>query len=242
MTSPLKTVVVTGATGQLGRQCVHAFADGGWNVIGTGFSRANPPTIRKVDLGNEDEVLALLSSTNPQVVVHCAAERFPDRCASDPQGTRRLNVSATALLARECAARDSLLIYISTDYVFGGAPGEAPYAVDARTAPPNFYGETKLAGEEAAIREGGGRSVVLRVPVLYGDVEENSESAVNVLLDVVWNKAGKRTEMDAWSVRYPTNTADVARVLRDVAERYCREDAAALPKILQFSAEERMTK
>jgi len=47
--------------------------------------------------------------------------------------------------------------------------------------------------------------VVFRVPVLYGEVEENKESAVNVLLDTVWNKAGKgRVEMDHWSIRYPT--------------------------------------
>jgi len=47
--------------------------------------------------------------------------------------------------------------------------------------------------------------VVLRVPVLYGEVEGNKESAINVLLDTVWNKAGKgRVEMDHWSIRYPT--------------------------------------
>ena len=47
--------------------------------------------------------------------------------------------------------------------------------------------------------------MVLRVPVLYGEVEENKESAVNVLLDTVWSKAGNdRVGMDYWSIRYPT--------------------------------------
>jgi len=80
-----KTVVVTGATGLLGRQCVKAFEGAGWNTVGTGeflvvagsfawvgwcralmggwwagFSRANPPAISKVDLGNAGEVVRLL--------------------------------------------------------------------------------------------------------------------------------------------------------------------------------------
>ncbi|KAF8253163.1 NAD(P)-binding protein [Wilcoxina mikolae CBS 423.85] len=234
-----KTVVITGATGLLGRQVVRAFQDAEWNVVGTGFSRAKPPTIRKVDLGNDTEVLSLLEETKPRVVIHCAAERFPDKCASDPSGTQRLNVAATQLLAEACSARGIVLIYISTDYVFPGVPGEAPYSHDSPTNPPNFYGETKLAGEQAVLSCGG---VVLRVPVLYGEVERNGESSVNTLLDVVWNREGKTgMEMDAWSIRYPTNTEDVARVLKDIAEKY-KNGTEGLPKVLQFSSEDRMTK
>jgi len=240
---PEKTVVVTGATGQLGRQCVKAFEGAGWNTVGTGFSRANPPAILKVDLGNVGEVIRLLEEVKPKVVVHCAAERFPDKCDADPEGVERLNVQASNGLAQECANRDVILIYISTDYVFDGKPGAAPYETDAPTSPPNFYGETKLAGEQAVL-SAWKKSVVLRVPVLYGEVEENKESAVNVLLDTVWNKAGKdRVEMDHWSIRYPTNTSDVARVLKDVAERYTSTaDIGSLPRVLQFSSEDRMTK
>jgi dTDP-4-dehydrorhamnose reductase len=238
----IKTALVTGATGQLGRQCFRTFSEAdGWAVIGTGFSRANPPSIRKVDLGDPEQVSALLDETRPDVVVHCAAERFPDRCSADPDAAKRLNVAATEHLARECAKRGIVLIYISTDYVFSGKPGEAPYAADAPTSPPNFYGETKLAGEEAVLAAGG-RAVVLRVPVLYGEVEQNKESAINVLLDTVY-ASGKKTEMDHWSVRFPTNTADVARVVRDVADRYVNApEGEELPKILQFSSEEKMTK
>ena len=87
--------------------------------------------------------------------------------------------------------------------------------------------------------------MVLRVPVLYGEVEQNKESALNVLLDAVWNvEKRERIEMDDWSIRYPTwvlpvncvlavvlstrtiyllnlvrNTSDVARVLKDIAGR-----------------------
>jgi S-adenosylmethionine synthetase len=55
-----RTALVTGATGLLGRQVVKAFQRADWNVVGTGFSRANPPEILKVNLNNQDEVEMLL--------------------------------------------------------------------------------------------------------------------------------------------------------------------------------------
>jgi len=111
-----------------------------------------------------------------------------------------------------------LLIYISTDYVFSGKEGEAPYEADAATGPTNLYGQTKLDGEKAVLSEfhaagKDGLGVVLRVPVLYGEAESPADSAVNILMDTV-KKAhdGVKVKMDHWSLRYPTNTEDVARV------------------------------
>ena len=56
-----KTVVVTGATGLLGRQVLDAYKSAGWKVTGTGWSRANPPSILKVDLAEEAELKTLLN-------------------------------------------------------------------------------------------------------------------------------------------------------------------------------------
>ncbi|KAK3685969.1 hypothetical protein B0T22DRAFT_466950 [Podospora appendiculata] len=247
-----RTVIVTGATGFLGRQVVKAFNLKGWNVEGTGFTRADRSSILKVDLANASEVEKVLNEHNPQVVVHCAANRFPDKVDADPSGTRALNVDATRSLAKLCAARGVLLIYISTDYVFPGRPGDAPHETDAATGPTNLYGLTKLEGERAVLDEFGaagrqGRGVVLRVPVLYGPAESNAESAVNVLMDVVLGVqgGGARVKMDHWALRYPTNTDDVARVCHDVAARYLEassSDCASLPRVLQFSSEDRYTK
>lgn len=104
--------------------------------------------------------------------------------------------------------------------MFPGVPGEAPYEADHTPRPTNLYGETKWEGEKAVLEgEGdggnGGKAVVLRVPVLYGSVEEevgNKESAVNVLMDAVWKAQKEEVVMDHWAIRYPTNTEDVARV------------------------------
>ena len=148
-----------------------------------------------------------------------AANRFPDKVDKDPEGTRELNVQASRTLAKLCAQRSIVLVYISTDYVFSGKQGEAPYEADAPTGPTNLYGQTKLDGElavfdefQAAGKEGMG--VALRVPVLYGPATQPSESAVNVLMDAVLkaHRGAVHIKMDHWALRYPTNTEDVGRV------------------------------
>lgn len=177
-----------------------------------------------------------------------AANRFPDKCDVDPEGTRALNIDTSRQLAQAANSRSILLIYISTDYVFPGTPGDAPYEADAATHPPNLYGQTKLDGEKAVLEETKESSlgVVLRVPVLYGSVKESKESSINALMDSVWKAQEKDAEItvDDWAQRYPTNTEDVGRVCFDVASKYlAAADARThLPKILQFSSENKYTK
>ncbi|QSZ32764.1 hypothetical protein DSL72_002343 [Monilinia vaccinii-corymbosi] len=244
-----KTALITGATGFLGKQVLKVFDRENWNVIGTGFSRAKPPAILKLDLGSESEVSKVLDESKPDAVIHCAANRFPDKCDNDPEGTRALNVAAPASLAEFCAARSILLIYISTDYVFPGTEGDAPYETTHPANPPNLYGETKYEGEKAVLAEyekagKSGLGVILRLPVLYGKGEPE-ESAVSVLVSSVWKAQEKdaTVKMDHWALRYPTNTEDVGRVLADIASKYLEsKDPSSLPRILQFSSEDKFTK
>ena len=55
-----RIAVVTGATGFLGRQVSQAFRSAGWNTVGTGYSRAAPPSILKLDLSDGTAVASLL--------------------------------------------------------------------------------------------------------------------------------------------------------------------------------------
>jgi S-adenosylmethionine synthetase len=52
--------LVTGGTGLLGRAIVKAFKNAGWEVTGTGFSRASPPETLKLDLLDESDVARIL--------------------------------------------------------------------------------------------------------------------------------------------------------------------------------------
>jgi len=128
------------------------------------------------------------------------------------------------------------LIYISTDYVFDGT--SPPYLPSSKTNPANFYGKTKCDGEIAVLGVQGAKSVVLRVPVLYGPASKNNESAINILLDIVQDQSGKRYNMDHYATRYPTNVVDIANFL----VRLPKISSTLIPPILHYSAPEPYTK
>ncbi|KAF2705872.1 NAD(P)-binding protein [Pleomassaria siparia CBS 279.74] len=250
----MSTVLVTGASGLLGRSVQRVFHLDGWNSIGTGLNRINPPEVIKLDILDSEEIVRVLDDVKPRVIVHCAANRFPDSCTANPEAARKLNVDSSRALAEAAVARGIFLIYISTDYVFSGVRGEAPYKTTSATDPPNVYGQTKLDGEKAVLdvvskSETRGKVVVLRVPVLYGSCDEPSDSAVNVLMSQLWTsqnieQGSAKIKVDDYALRYPTNTSDVGRVCRDISKLYLDPTNASrdLPSILQFSSEDRMTK
>ncbi|CEG80527.1 hypothetical protein RMATCC62417_14849 [Rhizopus microsporus] len=175
-------VVITGASGLLGRQVVKAFKD--WEVVGTAFSRAKDNLV-KLDLTDKDAVETFFNKQQPNVVVHCAAERRPDVAEKDKDGVLLLNVESSKRLAT---------IY----YVFDGT--SPPYEIGDKPNPLQFYGQTKLAGENA-VRQVYPNAVILRVPILYGETEYNGESAVNVLIDVVLTPQ-KPVKMDNISYKW----------------------------------------
>jgi len=231
-------ILVTGATGLLGRQVLRACRSvPGWDVVGTAFRRV-VPGLERVDLSHPAAARDLLDRFVPDIIIHAAAERRPDVSEKDPEGTQRLNVGATATLAHWAAARGAFVIYISSDYVFDGTT--PPYAPDSPTCPVNAYGRSKLDGERAVFAAGA-EAVSLRVPILYGEVEELGESPVTVIAKNMLNAApGERLAMEHWATRYPTHTADVALVLRQMIERRLAD--SNFKGIFHWSGDEPMTK
>ncbi|KPV75524.1 uncharacterized protein RHOBADRAFT_44031 [Rhodotorula graminis WP1] len=213
------------------------------DTTGTAYSRATADLV-KLDLHDGQAVETLLADFKPELVVHCAAERRPDAVESNPEAAKKLNIAVPALLSTlsRSSSHPFFLLYISTDYVFDGHAPPAGYEPDAETAPTNLYGESKLQGEVETLKgiEAGGKGCVLRVPVLYGKAESHSESAINILVESVRQAAkGEPVKMDNWAKRYPTNVADIARVLVELAEK---SSSTTLPSILHFSAQQEHTK
>jgi S-adenosylmethionine synthetase len=202
----------------------------GWKSIGTGLNRITSPDVIRLNILEQQEIERVLDEVRPDVVVHCAANRFPDSCTADPEAAKKLNVDSSRALAKATTARGIFLIYISTDYVFSGKRGEAPYKSDSSTGPTNMYGQTKLDGEKAVLEVAEAscstnRVVVLRVPVLYGSCDEPKESAVNVLMSQLWaaqklDEGQVKIQVDDYALRFPTNTQDVGRVCRDISKLY----------------------
>ncbi|CED83486.1 C-3 sterol dehydrogenase/3-beta-hydroxysteroid dehydrogenase and related dehydrogenases [Phaffia rhodozyma] len=235
-------VLITGASGLLGRATLKVFQSApDVEVKGLGFTRSTDQLL-KLDLLDPEAVRALIDEFNPDVVVHSAAERRPDAAEENPAKARELNALVPAHLARLAGEKGFRLIYISTDYVFDGT--SPPYKTSDAPNPLQFYGITKREGEVAVLENSKGQGIVLRVPILYGEAEYNSETAVNVLLDVVNDKSGKTYKMDTYQTRYPTNVHDVAVCLLRIARRFPRSltSSELPPSILHFSSKRPFTK
>ncbi|KAI9278765.1 hypothetical protein BDA99DRAFT_493100 [Phascolomyces articulosus] len=231
-------VIITGASGLLGRAVAQKFKKDGHEVVGTALSRADKAGLVKLDLTDSQAVETFIKNQKPDVVVHCAAERRPDVAEKDHEGTLKLNVEVPRSLATLCKAENVMLVYISTDYVFDGT--NPPYQVNDQPNPLNFYGKSKLGGEEA-LRQVDPQAVILRVPVLYGKTEYNGESAINILLDVIKNH-DKQVDMDNVGLRYPTHVEDIARVIEDMAVRRVEQKDTHISGTFHFSGEEMYTK
>ena len=89
MSTASSVVVVTGASGLLGRAILAHLRESGAfkEVIGTAFSRSGGGLV-KVDLTDAAAVAAFIRETRPAFLVHSAAQRFPDKVDADAEGAR----------------------------------------------------------------------------------------------------------------------------------------------------------
>ncbi|KAF7763564.1 hypothetical protein Agabi119p4_8101 [Agaricus bisporus var. burnettii] len=226
--------IVTGASGVLGSAIYKALKKANHSVVGLSYTK-KAEGLLQLDLTDSNAVQFLIQYQRPDWLIHCAAERRPDVAEKDPQGTQRLNGEVPGHLASLAANFGFTLVYISTDYVFDGtAP---PYGPNSSPNPLQLYGKSKRDGELAISAVTGAKSVIIRVPVLYGPTPKNSDSAINMLLDVVQDQSGKQYKMDHYATRYPTNVEDIAGFLTRVID-----SRQSLPRILHYSADEPFTK
>ncbi|MGF6815082.1 dTDP-4-dehydrorhamnose reductase [Paraburkholderia atlantica] len=233
-------VAVIGGSGLLGRALIDELAGQvDWHIASTAFSRPSPQMVR-LDVRDSLAVERFIDHVVPDAVVIAAAERRPDVCERDPAHARALNVDAVQMIASAANRHGAWTLSISTDYVFDGK--HPPYRHDSTPAPLNAYGQSKLEGERALI-ETAERGCVLRLPLLYGPIANWSESAVTSLVPAIAASAApaaQSAKMDAWAIRYPTFTPDVAVVIRQMLERHARGET--ISGIVQWSGDEPMNK
>ncbi|QLE84117.1 SDR family oxidoreductase [Shewanella sp. Scap07] len=228
-------LLVTGASGLLGRAVVAAFKQQAqFQVVAAAFSRANAGDYR-LDLTDSKAVDACLAEVQPDMIIHCAAERRPDVSEQNPEAALNLNVQASADLAHAAQRHNVWLLYVSTDYVFDGQRGN--YAESDLPNPVNFYGQSKWQGEQV-VQTVSDDFAILRLPILYGQVERVDESAVLVLLNQLNHLS--QQHIDNWAIRSPTSTADIAQAILQLASH--KANQTPVHGIYHFSARERMTK
>jgi len=208
--SPGKNILVTGASGLLGR-CVAARLADAANVAGTGFSHATEGQV-PVDLRDAAGLRDFLRHARPDAVVHCAAYRDPDFCERHPEEASRLNLDPVAQMC-ELLPTSLPLIFISSDYVFDG--NSAPYVEDAERRPVNVYGRLKVQAEDLVLRREAG--LVLRIPLLIGAGAcwEDSGFIFKTLEQI---RDPTPSSLDHTGIRFPTWTEDVAEAVAHLLE------------------------
>lgn len=189
-------VLVTGAGGQVGRAVLRrATAEG---VRAVGCARAD------LDVTDAAAVRDAMERHRPHVVIHAAAYTAVDRAESEPDAAFAVNRDASAYVAEACAAIAIPLVYLSTDYVFGGTRA-GPYTPADAPSPVNVYGASKAAGE-AAVRERLDRHLVLRTAWVFSGGAGNF---VSTMLRLAGERDRLRVVADQWG--HPTGADDVAR-------------------------------
>lgn len=206
-------ILVTGATGLLGRQVTQVLGNT-WEVLGVCKRRALPPRIIACDLTQEKALWSLMEHFRPEVVLHLAGEWCPEALRQAPDQVRRLNVDAAGAVAAACEKFKAWLVHMSADCVFDGT--EPPYSVESRANPLSEYGWHKLHSEQL-VQAACPKAAILRVPLLYGPVESPLDSAVTSLYTDLQNDI---REVDAWQRCYPTWAGDVANVLKVMTEMH----------------------
>ena len=130
-------IAVIGANGQLGHDVVRVFADQGDEV--------SPLTHEDIELSSRESVAERLRATQAEVVVNTAAMHHVESCEQQPDRAYAVNAVGARNLAIATRDLGSVLIHVSTDYVFDGTKGE-PYIESDEARPLNVYGRTKLEG------------------------------------------------------------------------------------------------
>jgi dTDP-4-dehydrorhamnose reductase len=102
--------------------------------------------VEDADIGLASEMKDLIREASPQVVIHCAAYTDVDGSEDRRGEAFRVNAEGTRNVAAACRETGSVLIYLSTDYVFDGK-SQRPYSETDAPSPLNVYGASKLEGE-----------------------------------------------------------------------------------------------
>ena len=199
-------VLVTGSKGQLGYDVIKELRSRRHEALGF--------DLPELDITDEVAVQAVFDRVKPDAVIHCAAWTAVD--AAEESGNIAkvfaVNEGGTRNIAAACKRTGAKLLYLSTDYVFDGQ-GSSPWRADeARFAPLNEYGKSKLAGENA-VRELLQTYFIVRIAWVFG---KNGNNFVKTMLRLSEMHDTLRVVCD--QVGTPTYTPDLARLLVDMIE------------------------
>ena len=212
--SSMKTILITGANGQLGNEMRIIAQESPDKYIFTDVNQVEGVETIYLDITDLEAVRKIVKENDIQAIVNCAAYTNVDAAETNEALAEKLNAEASENLAKAMKEVGGLLIQISTDYVFGKEPYNVPCKENQQGTPTGVYGMTKLHGEEKIIATGCNH-VIIRTAWLYSEFGKNfcktmmNLTATKPQLKVVFDQVGT-----------PTYALDLAKAITVVLKKF----------------------
>lgn len=206
-------ILITGINGLLGTE-LSGLLGKNYDISGidiAGSSGAHE--VHNIDLTDYRATYNGITKINPDIVIHTAALSNVDQCETVPDLAYRMNALATRNVALACQRFDSIMLYLSTDYVFSGSghPSSGYTEFDA-VNPISVYGHSKYAGE-LFIRNLLSRYYIIRTSWLFGAKRSNFVSQIAEAL-----LGGKPVKTVSNMISSPTNVKDLSGAIAFLLE------------------------
>ena len=133
-------VLLTGATGFLGKEVFYALNSGDYEIIAICSDSNKVDNHMPCDLSNPHELISLLNNVQPSIVINLAAKiHFNTTAISE---LNALNVLCPGIIADYCLKNDSFMLHASTISVNGNK--KTMFGIDTPLQPDTNYGKSKL--------------------------------------------------------------------------------------------------
>jgi dTDP-4-dehydrorhamnose reductase len=197
-------VLVTGANGQLG-QSIQFIANKYPKIqfVYTDF--------QEMDITNFESCHTIFAKYKPQFCINTAAYTAVDKAESESEKAHLINAVGPENLAKVCKEFDTILVHISTDFIFDGNSIQ-PYLEKDIPNPKSVYGQTKLDGE-LAIQKNLEKYFIVRTSWVYSQFGAN-------FMKTMLRVASERDSLSVVNdqIGTPTNAVDLAEVLLKIVE------------------------
>ena len=218
-----KTILVTGANGQLGRS-IQVLDKQYPSLIFTYVD------IKELNLCDAQAVECFFEKNAFDIIINCAAYTAVDKAESESDLADAINHLAVKQLAKIAKQKDSQLIHISTDYVFNGNHF-TPYLETDTVDPQSVYGVTKLNGEQA-FQEIAPKGIIIRTSWVYSEFGNNF---VKTMLRLGQEKSSLSIIFD--QVGTPTYAGDLAKAILDIVQSDAIQSTHASDSIYHYTNE-----
>lgn len=195
-------VLVTGANGQL-RQAIRSVVG---NYPSIDFVFCSSSELNITDSSNCESVF---EKYKPQFCINAAAYTAVDKAETESEKAYAINVTGAQNLASVCKAHNTVLLHVSTDFVFDGIANQ-PYSEGAVPNTTGVYGITKLQGEQA-IQNTLEKHFIIRTSWVYSQFANN-------FMKTMLRLASERESLSVVSdqIGTPTNAVDLAECILNI--------------------------